>query len=88
MNEVAEGVVSFIRFTDEHPLPAGATTRDVLKALRAHLDATVPGWRDRVFESSEGQDAVEVEVHLQSGRVVRGALVQQASAGEARGGRE
>jgi hypothetical protein len=73
---------------NEHPLPAAATTRDVLKALRAHLDATVPDWRGRVFESGEGRDAVEVEVHLQSGRVVRGALVQQASASGARGNRE
>lgn len=88
MNEVAEGVVSFIRLTDERPLPPAAATRDVLKALRKHLDATVPDWRDRVFESGEGRDAVEVEVHLQSGRVVRGALVQQPSVGSRRGRRE
>ena len=87
MNEVAEGVVSFIRFTDEHPLPAGATTRDVLKALRAHLDATVPGWRARVFESRGVRDALVVDVHLRSGRVVRGVLLQQTSGVRAKGDR-
>lgn len=79
MNEIAQGVLTFIRSTGEHPLPVNARTRDVLKALRAHLDTTMSGWRERVFESQAEQDAVEVEVHLPGGRVVRGTLVQQAS---------
>jgi hypothetical protein len=79
MDEVAESVLAFIRWTDAHPLPANVPTRVVLKVLRAHLDRTAPGWRERVFEGDAGPDAVEVEVHLQSGRVIRGALAQQAS---------
>lgn len=80
MEEVAESVLSFIRWTDEHPLPPNAPTRVVLNALRAHLDARVPGWRERAFENEAKQEAVEVEVHLTGGRVVCGTLVQRPSA--------
>ena len=80
MDDIAKGVLAFIRSTDEHPLPPSVRTRDVLNALRAHLDATVSGWREKVFEPGEEQKAVEVQLRLQSGRVVQGALHQRASA--------
>lgn len=80
MEEVAESVLSFIRWTDEHPLPPNAPTRVVLNALRAHLDTNAPGWRARVFTPPSERDAVGIEVHLSGGRVVRGTLLQQSSA--------
>ncbi|AWM35744.1 hypothetical protein GobsT_65630 [Gemmata obscuriglobus] len=79
MEEVAESVLAFIRWTDEHPLPPNAPTRVVLNALRTHLDAKVPGWRQRAFENDSSQEAVEIEVHLSGGRIVRGTLLQRPS---------
>ena len=83
MDDIAEGVLAFIRWTDKHPLPPHAPTRDVLSALRRRLDVDAPGWRERAFKDDPDVEALEVEVHLGSGRVVRGALARRP--GRARG---
>lgn len=43
MGEVAAGIAAFVRWTDEQQLLPNPTARDVLTALRGHLNATVPG---------------------------------------------
>jgi hypothetical protein len=79
MDEITEGVLNFIRWVENNPLPPDAPTCDVLRALRERLDVDSPGWRLRAFQDTANADAVEVEVHLSSGRVVRGVLAQRPS---------
>ena len=68
MDDVAEGVLAFIRWTETHPLSPDVPTRAVVAAIRERLDADAPGWRGLAFGADEGPDAVEVELHLGSGR--------------------
>jgi hypothetical protein len=79
MDDIAEGVLAFIRGTEDHPLPPDTPTRDVLAALRRRLDADAPGWRGRAFGADPEVEVLEVEVHLSGGRVVRGALARRPS---------
>ncbi len=79
MDDIAEGVLAFLRWADAHPLPPDVPTRDVLTALRDRLDAEAPGWRGRAFGDAPGAGAVEVDLHLRGGRIVSGALAQRSS---------
>ncbi|VTT98990.1 unnamed protein product [Gemmataceae bacterium] len=79
MDDVAEGVLAFLRWTLDNPLPPDVSTLAVLSDLRGRMDARTPGWRERALgEPTEG-DAIAVEFHLLGGRVVRGTLVQRPS---------
>lgn len=78
MNDVTEGVIAYIRWTQRHPLPPDAPTLAVLADLRGRLGTAAPGWRGRAVGDRPGS-AVEVEIHLRDGRAVRGILAQQPS---------
>jgi hypothetical protein len=84
MDDVAEGVLAFIRWTQRNPLPPDVPTLAVLSDLRGRMDARAPGWRDRALADGMGGDAVEVEFHLPGGRVVRGTLAQRSSGAHGR----
>ncbi|VTU00904.1 unnamed protein product [Gemmataceae bacterium] len=79
MDEIAEGVLAFLRWTLDNPLPPDVPTLAVLPHLRRRMGARAPGWRERALGDPTEGDAVGVQFHLLGGRVVRGGLAQRPS---------
>ncbi|VTR92001.1 unnamed protein product [Gemmata massiliana] len=80
MRDINSAISDFIAHNNANPLPPKAPTREYLTALRAHLDAILPEWREQAFADGSSQSmGIEVEFWLTCGRKVRGTLVQRPS---------
>lgn len=80
MEYLVRAVMGFVRYAEAADVSLDRPTRDVLAHMRAYLDSTSPGWREKVADDGEPDAAVEVELHLCGGRVLRGAVAQRHSA--------